>query len=1525
MKTRTDTAALNRFCNEVLSLIEIEETRVLTWGFVQGEIVLEDGELEAMIEAHEVLGAGYKANAYAERDVLDNLQRRQLIMRTPSGAYRSRFAEGVRLLYLLRQRFRENDWETAPRLVSDMRIHPQRRRYPLRDVSSEQVLQKLKAAGASSVFQDAIARLFTDDTGKLMSLSHFQERAILSQHETLKQSRNERAMVIGAGTGTGKTKAFYMPAFAYLTQSISRNNQPGVKILAIYPRIELLKDQLFEALSEARKIEGIASRSIIVGAYFGDTPDNAYDLRRDNNDEQRIKNWQRNSLGRIAPMLKCPNGHDLIWQYEDIEREIKANKKGEFGRFARLVCDSPRCNWEIGSHQLALTREQMNAKPPDVLFTTTEMLNRVLARTGEATLFGVGAQTPPRLLLLDEIHTYEGLSGAGTANLLRRWRYACGYGSRHPLSIVGLSATLQQPESFFSRLTGIPEYYVSYITPEPNEMMEEGMEYNLVLKGDPVSGTALLSTSVQTAMLLGRVLDPMNTLVSEGAYGQKIFAFADTLDVISRWFRIQNDAETEKTLSQYRNLPVYDAAHDAAGQDWRIAREIGHQLTTPLTLERTTSKDRGVNPNAALVIASPALEVGYNDLTVGAVIQHKAPRDMASFLQRKGRGGRKRDMRPWTVVITSAYGRDRWAFQHADELFTPLLPPLDLPVENEYVRKMQAAYIVMDWLAKKLKLSNSDLDVWTMLSRWGRGKKHSGARNDAHRLMQQVLDGTLTEDFTRYLAGALGVKPDDPSLYNVLWSEPRSLMLDLFPSLERQLATNWASVRADENSEELQTDKELESDSPLPEYVAANLFTDLNLPEVRLIIKDHLRKNEKPAQREDTLSLTRFFTEFPPGKANERDARRDFQKEARWLAIPVGTTTPTGTHISVRDFSKVIFDNQIRRVMINGQALEVYRPLVVTVEPLPEQVQPSSNAFMIWESAFEPHSVDGESGYPIPLADGSRWSKIITKMESFLQSNNAWVDVSRCGVGVSVNTIYEKHEQRRENIYFERVDGSREAFGFSMPVDALRLQFAPLDVQKLIALPQWALLRQSLMPAFLKYRLTNDSVIEQLNLTSFEIDWLWLLEMSMLVATALTIPGGRATLREAVDKVQGNRKPTAERVLKVIFQRERVKAEGEGNETLLERLLTLQENQALVTALRQHDEVLWTDVPDGFNEWLQLVYASSIGATVFASLIRFVPDISEESLSMDSEGDSIWISEMTAGGVGIIERLVQAIALRPREFELQLVDTIHHCDRENLATQLEHLASLVREKDPLLSQAFAQGRQQATLQSLHETRKLLVKALEGHGLPITRELVVALNARFLRPNSAGDSDDLLADLVKTWHDEEERLACQIDLRAMAVAAPRLPHIKEQVDNLLQRVGGEALQVDEAQKFNLFQSMLWLRCTDSCPDCIQHYFRYARFEQPSRHLLMAVLEGDNEPFDFDNDHWHSALETELVERGTARLRCHGEQLVTCIPALLESLVTPIDVGFQLFFPVIERIERSGQHWVITVILRELVGE
>ena len=122
-----------------------------------------------------------------------------------------------------------------------------------------------------------------------------------------------------------------------------------------------------------------------------------------------------------------------------------------------------------------------------------------------------------------------------------------------------------------------------------------------------------------------------------------------------------------------------------------------------LDIKRVSSQDRGVDPNADVIVATAALEVGFDDPSVGAVVQHKAPRGLASFLQRKGRGGRTRGMRPWTVVVLSDYGRDRMAYQGYDVLFDPELPARSLPLQNRYITRMQAVFAAIDYLGQSLQ------------------------------------------------------------------------------------------------------------------------------------------------------------------------------------------------------------------------------------------------------------------------------------------------------------------------------------------------------------------------------------------------------------------------------------------------------------------------------------------------------------------------------------------------------------------------------------------------------------------------------------------------------------------------------------------------------------------------------------------------------------------------------------------------------------------------------------------------------
>lgn len=1525
----------NKLCNEVLTLIEIKEVKLLGWGFVNTHIdlrleifdILDNLPPEASIIWRNAQQAGQR-----EDDIIQNLTDRRLLFEVPEG-YRSRFAETIRLLFLLRQRFSNDDWQVAARLVSDLKLQLHRRRYPKRDIESDLLMDALEPLKLSPLHKEAITELLQDPQLGTIRLSKFQLDAIVQQFRNL-QADSDRALVIGAGTGAGKTKAFYIPALAHIAESIQKH-QYTLQAMAIYPRIELLKDQLAEAFSEARKLDDLLTegkREISIGAYYGDTPKSAEDFTK-----FKPAGWKRTDdlRGWICPFFTCPNESchhaDTIWRQNDIDNEIANNKQGRYGKFARLQC-SNECGFETTANQLLLTREQMVKHPPDILFTTTEMLNRRLSRASEHALFGIGTSKPPRLVLLDEIHTYEGLPGAQVAYLLRRWRHARGqHSSQHNLCFVGLSATLTQADEFFSKLTGIPvgNNNIHYIEPHENDLIEEGIEYNVVLKGDPVSGASLLSTSVQTAMLLGRVLDNGDTPVSAGTYGNKTFAFTDKLDVINRWYYIQYDAEYVKTLSQWRQSGGLSEEEIREryklGQIWLMPELLKHNLSFPLRLGRTTSQDRGVNTSAELIIATSTLEVGFNDPAVGAIIQHKAPRSMASFLQRKGRAGRVRGMRPWMVVITSAYGRDRWAFQHAENLFDPYLPPIHLPLENQYVQKIQAAFVLMDWLSLTLKKRGHIVDVWKLLSsgKWSQSDWLNKPRRLVEAALKELLTGARLDDFTAYMVQALQLQDNETAVISILWGEPRSLLFSVVPTLLRQLETHWQRII--NGKSEVWADNT--ADTPLPSFVPSALFNDLNVPEVQLLIPP-----ERPhydVWQEEVMGLAQTLTEFAPGRANKRFALAHRTDLAHWLTLP-DADPAAPNQINIYQL-KIRFDQIPQQVTVQDTTYAVYRPRQYKLDSVPDNVRSTSYGELQWRSYFEPqtrssrgYQVISNTGLKttlIALPSASPWYRVLQSIELFSQANGSWVEVTRLATSAYVDIRYKNGASLRNTFQFVDDNGQPAAIGFSTAVDAIKFSFNPLDVPALLNHPKWPLLYQNFGPQYFLHVLRQDKRV--IKLSSFEIEWLWQIELSMLTAVAISRD---CSLSEAAVEVQTNRIKLAQRALEAIFQSQKVDELGDSVMTgrLHDQLMDHLADPDIQAALSAAAAMLWQPDQDGLATWIADCYASSLGATLFTVVTQLIPNIEPSDLLMDIDDGCIWISEVATGSVGLISKIAESITQYPRQFELQLLDSLEYCEREQLAYQLRAIAQLVEDDNPELQEAFEQARQQTDLPSLAITQQTLVHILETHGIPPTRSLFVALNNKFLRPNSGPDTDDLIATLVRHWETEESRLGSAIDLRVMAVAGYQIPEVKAQVDQVLNRIGGSGTGQNKNQAFNLLQSLLWLNCTDSCPDCIQVWNPYQSHIRPSRALLMLLLEPNGRSIQYGEAYWENLVQDALATNYQVEIYCSQADLAACKYSLLQFLTTPIDIGFQIFYPTVERVKRNNRQWVFHLVIQELLG-
>ena len=102
-----------------------------------------------------------------------------------------------------------------------------------------------------------------------------------------------------------------------------------------------------------------------------------------------------------------------------------------------------------------------------------------------------------------------------------------------------------------------------------------------------------------------------------------------------------------------------------------------------------------------LVFATSSLEVGYDDPEITLVYQHYSPGNLASFIQRKGRGGRGADDRPVTGVTLSPYSsRDSWYFRRPGRMLDSSRFEVPVNLDNYFVLRGQALAVVLDCVAR---------------------------------------------------------------------------------------------------------------------------------------------------------------------------------------------------------------------------------------------------------------------------------------------------------------------------------------------------------------------------------------------------------------------------------------------------------------------------------------------------------------------------------------------------------------------------------------------------------------------------------------------------------------------------------------------------------------------------------------------------------------------------------------------------------------------------------------------------------
>ncbi len=1522
---------------EFLNSLEYSEAALLLWGVVDSFFSEEEIREKASLffdQIHSRSAGNYESSV----DLIETLLNAHLLFRLPeTGRYRTRMSETVRLFSRLRQIFSTptNDaWRTAPGLVADYRLSIRRRHFPSRSMPAEDVLSLVHADHPVLPLQQAIIKAFLGTGGTSpRKTAPFQARATGRILRSMTQAISQ-GTVVSAGTGSGKTMAFYLPAYAAIGPLIS--NEFWVKCLALYPRNELLKDQLKEAISAARRIRAALGasgrRALAVGALYGGIPNSTRDVTTGRDP------WKRVSYQSLpafeCPFLRCPECEaHMCWT------EVDLNNANEV-----LHCMAASCGATLDSEEIRLTRTRMRREPPDVLFTSTEMLNKRMGDSNFRALLGIQAspERRPLLFLLDEVHTYEGIHGAHVALLLRRWKRA----SEARPHFVGLSATLADAPRFFADLVGLPPGAVSEIGPFESEMQGVGAEYTLILRGDPTSGASLLSTTIQALMLLRRILAPE----SSDEYGTKVFAFTDNLDVTNRLFHNLLDAEgltsygawnparPEGSLANLRAGTMPQARlRWGSGQNWRLVEDIGHSLTNGerLRVGRTSSQDMGVDRNADIIVATASLEVGFDDPEVGGVLQHKAPLSVSAYLQRKGRAGRRQTMRPWTVIVLSDFGRDRAAFQAYDQLFSPVLGTRYLPLANKAVLKMQATFVLFDWLATKVPF-NFFPNAWSDFSQPSNELANSDWAAKAaereiiyKRFLTSLIEEKATQDeFAKFLNKSLALSSEQ--IEALLWDSPRSILLEAAPTLLRRLETHWREVATSQTEAH-------KRGHPLPEFVPDTLFSDLQLPEVTIVLPAIGQR----AQRTETMPVANALREFSPGRVSRRFGVTT-ASEKHWISSEAGSELwidafcgendrqDLGT-FSYRDADQAVLD------------IQVFRPTSVTVANTPPYITQSSNSFLRWKTQI----VETDAGLELEIAESRRWSGLLRKVQVHSHNLGLPLEVRRFAVGAISTVGRGKQTPTTTNHSFSAgPDGGEKynaALGFAADVDGIRVEFHyPEDLPALVRRDER--LVRGLRPARFRHLLSNDPVLGLLA-NSFQIDWLAQIYLSTVTLTA--IRRGISIEQAAEDEATGELSNTLREVVDTIM-RSGVDAEEDDppDNTAnaapqaariprrLGEISDLLTNASVRAALRRGAVALWEPLSLEWTPWLRTQFKATLGVAILDTISSLCPRAGEGSLFLDldpfvhtataysvDDDDQLWLTESTIGGAGVVEEFLSEYAKDPRRFLRILDSKLAASDLELTADQLSRCVSLATAPDDrgrLLATAFERVRWAANHAESVAATEALRQTLSDLDITPSITLMIALNSRILHAGTGKHTDSFVASALREWEETERRIGIDIDLRVFCL-------YKSADDALPSALGLAEAPValaGNAWRYSVLYGMLWSKGSQLRTEGMKAWSPYEAIPASDRLLVVAAIEDTIQRVSIDQTDWFSKFAEAIARDGSVDLFGSTSIPKRVSDALIFIGANPVDAETLLVFARLTGVRTEGEQFIANFELPEV---
>lgn len=235
------------------------------------------------------------------------------------------------------------------------------------------------------------------------------------QEDAIRRAHRKRNLIVATGTGSGKTESFLLPLLNNLLREREQGTLcPGVRAMLLYPMNALANDQV-------KRLRELFAPfpDITFGRYTGETKETQ---------QEALNLYQRQYPG------SKPLPNELI------------------------------------------SREQMRKTPPHILLTNYAMLEYLLVRPEDCTLFDGDTGQYWSNIVLDEAHTYNGAAGMEVGMLIRRLKDRIGKAGH--LQCIATSATIGSGRADFPEAVR----FASELFGEPFEWNEHDLERQDVIE-----------------------------------------------------------------------------------------------------------------------------------------------------------------------------------------------------------------------------------------------------------------------------------------------------------------------------------------------------------------------------------------------------------------------------------------------------------------------------------------------------------------------------------------------------------------------------------------------------------------------------------------------------------------------------------------------------------------------------------------------------------------------------------------------------------------------------------------------------------------------------------------------------------------------------------------------------------------------------------------------------------------------------------------------------------------------------------